>query len=157
MYEKLEKYQVKIVPGVGYEVRGQWKDDIHDLKSRMVFDINNFTIAEAAVEASGVPFDICHQGIKSIDALVGASVGKGFSKLVSQHVMGKQGCYHLGELVMNSVKSFLQAASREGPDWLDNEEYQQRWQEWINNYQGVCIYFAQPDISQENIQKAFGK
>lgn len=157
MYEKIEKYKVEIVPGVGYEVRGQWKDDIHDLKSRMVFDINNFIIAEAEVEASGVPFDICHQGLKSIDALVGASLGKGFSKLVSQDVMGKQGCYHLGELVLNSFKAFLQAACREAPDWRNDEEYQQFWLQWINNYQDVCIFFAQPDISQEDIQKAFGK
>jgi len=157
VYEKIESYQVEIVAGIGYEVRGKFKDDIHDLNSRIVIDVNNFTVVEAEIEAAGVPFELCHRGISNIDSIIGASVGLGFSRIVNQHIMGKQGCYHLGELVLNSVKAFLQAASREGPDWLDENEVQDRWSEWVNNYKNICIYFSQPCISPQDIQKSLGQ
>lgn len=156
MYEKTEKYQVNIVPGTGYEVHGQWKDDIHDLRSRIVFDISNFEILEAEAEGYNTPFEICNQGISSIGNIIGAKVGPGFNRLVNQKIMGKEGCVHLGELVINSVKVFLQAASREKPDWIDPDYYAERWLEWISNYRDKCIFFSLPDISQEDIQKAFG-
>lgn len=157
MYEKLEKYSVKYLPGAGFEVMGQWKDDVHDLRTRIVFDMITFEIVEAEVEGCSVPFEICHQGLNRIDRVVGYTVNPGLSKIVSREVMGPQGCYHLGEMVLNSVKSFLQAASRQIPEGLDSEYYSQRWVEWIDNYRNMCIYFAQPHLSQEDIQKAIGR
>lgn len=157
MYDKIESYQVEIVEGIGYEIRGKLKDDIHDLNSRIVIDVNSFTIIEAEVEAAYVPFEICHRGLRTIDAIIGASVERGLNRVVTQQIMGKQGCYHLGEMVMNSVKAFLQAASREGPYWMNENECQNRWSEWVNNYKNICIYFSQPCISPEDIQKSLGQ
>lgn len=157
MYEKIESYEVEKIEGIGYEVRGKFKDDIHDLNSRLLFDINTFTVAEAEVEALYVPFELCHTGLDAINSIIGASVGMGFSRVVNQQIMGSQGCYHLGELVLNSVKAFLQAASRDNPEWLGEKWCQDRWMEWINNYKNICIYFSQPCISPRDIQRSFSQ
>ncbi|MEN6348128.1 MAG: DUF2889 domain-containing protein [Syntrophomonas sp.] len=158
MYEKIEKYTIEIKPGLGFEVSGQWKDDIHDIRSHMVFDFETFKILEAEAHSFNTPFPICAQGLQSIKNIVGLEVGPGFNRQVNQKVMGRQGCVHLGELVMNSVKALVQAASREIPPWVTEEEYAQRWSDWIKMYRDRCIFFSQPgvfDNSQEEIQNAF--
>jgi len=157
VYEKVESYEVEKIEGIGYEVHGKFKDDIHNLHSRILFDINSWTVAEAEVKALVVPFALCHTGLDAINSLIGVSVGMGFSRVVNKQIMGSQGCYHLGELVLNSVKAFLQAASRDNPDWLGEEECQNRWLEWVNNYKNICIYFSQPCISPQDIQKSLGQ
>ena len=158
MYEKTENYKVRMIPDVGFEVSGQWKDDIHDIRSRIVFDFTSFKILEAEASAGGTPFSICPQGLDSIKNIIGLEVGAGFNRQVSQAVLGTVGCVHLGELVMNSVNSLVQAASRGIPSWVPEEEYAQRWADWIKMYKGRCIYFSQPGVfenSQEEIQNAF--
>ncbi|MDD3268095.1 MAG: DUF2889 domain-containing protein [Syntrophomonadaceae bacterium] len=158
MYEKTENYKVRLIPEVGFEVNGQWKDDIHDIRSRIVFDFASFKILEAEASALKTPFSICPQGLQSIDKLIGLEVGAGFNRQVSKVLLGTVGCVHLSELVMNSVNSLVQAASRGIPSWVPEKEYAQRWTDWIKMYKDRCIYFSQPGIfenSQEEIQKAF--
>jgi len=158
MYEKMEKYTVKTIPETGFEVIGLWKDDIHDIQCRLVFDFDNFEIVAAEAHANSTPFNICPQGLKMIGRIVGDKVGPGFNRLVNEKLMGKEGCVHLGELVMNSTKALIQASSREIPAWVDDEFYAQRWRDWITMYKDHCIYFSQPGIfenSQEEIQMAF--
>lgn len=157
MYEKIERYEIKDVPGIGFEILGYWQDDLHDLRTRVVFNAHNFTIEEAEVEAVRVPFELCHEGLKTIDSIKGKDIGSGFGKMVGRLLMGKQGCYHMGELIMGSIKAVLQAASRACPEWMPEDIYRSRWVEWIDKYRDVCIYFAQPQVCQEDIQKAFEK
>jgi len=151
MYEKFEKYTVNNVPGIGYEVWGQWKDDIHDIRSRLVFDFHSYKVLEADAQAVSIPFDICQQGIDNIKYIVGEFAGPGFNKKVRQYLMGSNGCIHLAELVGNSLKSVLQAASRETPEWVDEEEYNKRWGVWEALFKDTCIYFSQPD-ALKNLQ-----
>lgn len=158
MYEKIEKYSVKAILNTGFEVKGQWKDDIHNIYCRLLFDLDSFKILEAEAWAESTPFPICPQGLKNISTIVGDTVGPGFNRLVSAKVMGKEGCVHLAELVINSVKALVQAASRTKPEWMDADDYTQRWNDWIRMYQDQCIYFAQPGVfenSQQEIQNAF--
>ena len=160
MYEKLEKYIVTPIPNKGYEVQGQWKDDVHDLRTRILFDYHTYKIIDAEVEASGIPFDICQQGIKSIKNLIDVQVSPGFNKLVKEQVMGKKGCVHVGELVLGSVKAALQAASREIPDWVDEDDYTNKWAGWESLYKNQCVYFAQPEenmLKPEEIHDKLGK
>ncbi len=154
MYEKVERYTVNEVPPQGYEVWGEWKDDIHDLKTRIVINIYTFKIVEAAASGEGVPFEICHQGIDKIQDIIGADIGPGFSRTVRSKIMGAEGCTHLGELMLGSVKAFLQATSRQTPDWVDQEYYESRWEEWLNYYSNQCIYFSQPNVSKKDIVNA---
>ena len=160
MYEKIEKYTVNPVPNRGYEVFGQWKDDVHDLRTHILFDYQTYKIIDAKVEASGIPFDICHQGIRSLDKLIGVQVGPGFNKLVKTEVMGQQGCVHIGELVLGSVKAAVQAASRQIPEWMDPEDYTTKWAGWEALYKNQCIYFAQPGeemLKPDQIHEKLGK
>lgn len=160
MYEKLEKYMVIPIPGEGYEVHGQWKDDIHDLRTRILFDYRTYKIITAEVQATGIPFDICHQGVRSIDKLIDMQVGPSFNRFVKEEVMGANGCVHIGELVLGSVKAALQAASRQIPDWIDEDEYTSKWAVWEALYKNQCVYFAQPDekmLKPEEIHEKLGK
>ncbi|MEN6325693.1 MAG: DUF2889 domain-containing protein [Syntrophomonas sp.] len=160
MYEKTENYKVCTIPEVGFEVKGLWQDDIHDIRCRIIFDFANFKILEAEATVVNTPFAICPQGVQSIKNIIGLEVGPGFNRQVKQALLGKAGCVHLCELVMNSVNSLVQASSRDIPSWIPEEEYAQRWTDWIKMYKDRCIYFSQPGVfenSQEEIQNAFQK
>ncbi len=157
MYQKVEKYTVNEIRQQGFEVLGEWKDDIHDLRTRILINIYNFKIVEAEASGDGVPFEICHQGMHKIQDIIGASIGPGFSRIVRSKIMGPDGCTHLGELMLGSVKAFIQAASRQVPDQEDEALYAARWDEWMSHYSDQCIYFSQPNISREDIENAFLK
>lgn len=153
MYKKTEEYIVNPRSDVnGFEVIGRLKDDVHDLETRIIIDIYQFTITEAFCSEAGVPFPICHKGIEQLSGLIGQKVGPGLARAVRQTVMGPQGCTHAGELVLGSIKAFIQAASRETPEWVDSGYYDKRWEEWMGYYSDQCIYFSQPDISKSEIE-----
>ncbi|SHG98198.1 Protein of unknown function [Thermosyntropha lipolytica DSM 11003] len=152
MYEKSEKYVVKVLPHKGYEVIGYWQDDIHRLKSRIVFEYKTNKIIAAEVEAEKTPFPICTQGIQSIKNLIGKQVSPGFYNVVKANVMNKDGCIHVGELVLGSVKAAIQAASREMPEWVEEEDYKARWAVFSSIYKDKCIFFAQPDAETKALQ-----
>ncbi len=154
MYEKIEKYTVNYLEPRWGEILGEWKDDIHDLKTRVLIDGATFQIVEAEAIGSGVPFEICHKGMDKIKDIIGESIGPGFSKAVRTKLQGPGGCTHVGELMLGSVKAFIQAASRQTPEWVDQEYYESRWKEWLNYYSDQCIYFSQPNISREDIVNA---
>ncbi|MEN6394324.1 MAG: DUF2889 domain-containing protein [Anaerolineaceae bacterium] len=153
MYNKTEKYQVVDVPGVGFEVRGFWRDDIHDLRTRMVLDVFSFAITEAQIEALQYPNQLCQQGFKNFAVLLGKEVGPGFAKFINDRIMGRDGFYHAGEMAINSIKAVIQAGSRQRPAWMDEDIYTSRWKEWMEKYKDICIWFAQPDISKGEIQE----
>ncbi len=158
MYEKTERYKVETVPQSGFEVTGQWKDDLHDIHCRLLFDFESFEIIEAEAWADSTPFPICPKGLKGISRIVGSKVGPGFNRQVAANIMGQEGCVHLAELVMNSVKALVQAASRDKPEWVTAADYAQRWDDWIRMYEGQCIFFSQPGVfenSLEEIHSAF--
>lgn len=152
MYEKSEKYVVNVIPHKGYEVIGYWQDDIHRLKSRLVFEYKTNKIIEAEVEAEKTPFPICAQGIQSIKNLIGKQVAPGFYNVVKTNVMNKDGCIHVGELVLGSVKAAIQAASREIPDWVEEEDYKARWAVFSSIYKDKCIFFAQKDAETKALE-----
>jgi len=153
MYEKIEKYTVNNIPGKGIEVLGQWKDDIHDIRSRIVFDFYTYKVLEAEAHAEGMPFDICQEGIDRISGVVGLMAGPGFNREVRQQLMGPKGCIHLAELVGNSLKSAIQASSRQMPEWVDEKDYNLRWAYWESFFKDTCIYFSQPDALKNLQQK----
>lgn len=151
MYQKLEKYTVNIIPNRGYEVEGIWQDDLHDIRSRIVFDYYTYQVVEAEAATSSLPFDICRQGIEKVKNIIGLQAGPGFHRAVKERLSGSQGCIHLAELVANSMKAVLQAASRQVPDWVGEDDYGARWQAWESLYKDTCIYFSQPD-ALKNLQ-----
>lgn len=158
MYKKTEEYIVNPRPEVnGFEVIGRLKDDVHNLETRIIIDIYQFTITEASCSGDRVPFPICRQGMENIASLIGEKVGPGFNRVVRQKVMGAKGCTHTGELMLGSIKAFIQAASRETPEWVDSDYYNERWQEWIGHYSGQCVYFSQSDVNKSEIDNMFSQ
>ncbi|MDD3897974.1 MAG: DUF2889 domain-containing protein [Syntrophomonadaceae bacterium] len=158
MYEKLERYEVNMIPDKGYEVRGQWKDDIHDIRTSIVFDYQTYDVVEAEAELVSAPFDICQEGIKAIKELVGVKAGGGYMRTIREKIMCPTGCMHVGELAEYSITAALNCAAREMPDWVDEEDYNQRWNVWQHAYKDCCIYFSQEDALekfQDDIQKVF--
>ncbi|CFX94370.1 Protein of unknown function DUF2889 [Syntrophomonas zehnderi OL-4] len=160
MYEQSEKYKVNYIPGKGVEVLGHWKDDMHDIRTRMLIDYYTYTIMEAEVTGPVTPFgEVCQIGLDNMDKMVGVQVGPGFNKIVKQNLMGKSGCTHLGEMVINSFKAGLQAASRIVPDWVEEDDYSNRWSNWAILFKDSCIYFSQPDALhnlQDRVQNGDG-
>ena len=158
MYEQSEKYTVKIVPGRGYEVLGEWKDDVHDIRTRMLFDYNTYQVLEAEASGSSTPFgEVCQLGLDNINKMVGQQVGPGWNRRVKELLMGKSGCIHLGEMVVKSFKAGLQAASRVIPEWVDSDDYAQRWAGWEMFYKDSCIYFSQPNALENLMLKVHGE
>ncbi|MGS0764967.1 DUF2889 domain-containing protein [Syntrophomonas curvata] len=160
MYEKLERYKVNLVPFRGYEVQGQWKDDIHDIRTRILFDFLSYEVLEADVEVAAAPFDICQQGVEVIKELVGLKAGNGYIRTIREKIMSQKGCMHIGELAQYSLTAALNCAAREIPEWVDPEEYNQRWTFWQQAYKDCCIYFSQPDALdkfQDDIKNVFNR
>jgi hypothetical protein len=158
MYEKTEKYSVNAIPGRGFEINGLWMDDVHELHTRLLIDASSYAIVEAEVQGKSVPFPICHEGMKCIKSVIGAKVGPGLTKEIYQKLTGENGCIHLAELVVNSVKALIQAASREIPDWMNEDAYRNKFFELEKLYRNKCVYFSQPatddTISCEEIQSS---
>lgn len=158
MYEKQERYEVNLIPNKGYEVRGQWKDDIHDIRTRIVFDYLSYEVLEAEAEAVSAPFAICPQGLGAIKELIGKKAGSGYIRTIREKIMSPEGCMHVGELAEYSLTAALNCAAREVPAEVDPEDYDQRWAFWQNAYKNCCIYFSQPDVLehfQDDIKKVF--
>jgi hypothetical protein len=116
-YKKIESYQVEDIPPLGYRVLGEWIDDVHHIKLDITFDFATQSIADARAWAEKAPFAICNQGFDAVRQLIGTRVGSGFGRLVRQTLESPQGCLHVGELVLGSVKAALQASSRSVPEW----------------------------------------
>ncbi|HEX3011527.1 MAG TPA: DUF2889 domain-containing protein, partial [Syntrophomonadaceae bacterium] len=150
MYEKTERYSVEAIPGRGFEIRGVWQDDVHDIHTRILVDIKSSEIAEAEAQGSSVPFAICHEGMKCIKSIEGIKIGPGLTKAVYQELTGEKGCIHLAELVVNSVKALIQAVSREIPDWMDDDAYINKFFEMEKLYRNKCVYFSQPKAYTAN-------
>ena len=150
MYIKREQYTVNILPNRSFEILGEWKDDAHDLKTRIVFAYDTFSISSAEVRADNIPFDICQTGLNSIKNLIGVQLSPGFNKAVNERLTGEEGCMHLAELVSNSARALIQALSREKPEWADPKEYYQVLTIWGNLYKNKCVYFAQPEFERQN-------
>lgn len=153
MYEQIERYQVRDIPKVGYEILGEWKDDVHHLQTRLVFNYYTFQIDEAEAWGLGTPFDICHQGLNSITNIIGQQVGPGFHRGLNRKVIGPQGCMHLADMILNSIKAALQAASREIPDWVEKDDYANRWASWDILFKNKCIYWSQSGVYEDSVNQ----
>lgn len=153
MYERMEKYVVRPIEGRGYEVVGQFKDDIHDIRTRVVFDYFTYKVVEAQADINSLPFEICKTAVQKISSLVGVEAGPGFRARVKERIGGSSGCIHLVEMMSNSLKAALQGASRQIPDWVEEEDYKRRWDMWDDFYRNTCIYFSQPNALQGLMDK----
>lgn len=87
-------------------------EPIHHMRIRLTIDAE-MTIREIAVAMPATPFSECTGGAASLQALVGASLGKGWRKAIEAAAGGILGCTHLRELLPAMATTAYQTVSHD--------------------------------------------
>lgn len=72
---------------------------VHDMQVRLTLD-RTMTVREIAVTTNHAPYDVCPGVSPGYQALVGAKIGGGWRKAVTEAVGRTKGCTHITELLM---------------------------------------------------------
>lgn len=92
----------------GYPIRAG--DHVHDMWVRLTLsDEMVIEAVEAVMDAA--PWTICPAALGPIDTLVGISIGRGFTKAVTEPIGGTLGCTHIREMLGRMANVAMQAAA----------------------------------------------
>lgn len=83
-------------------------EPIHDIWVRLVID-EWFEIKDVAASSDATPFVVCTQAPPTLQSLIGAKIGAGWSKLVREKLKGAAGCTHMMELLGPMATTAYQA------------------------------------------------
>ncbi len=72
---------------------------VHDMQVRLTLD-RTMTVRAIVVSTNHAPYDVCTSVAPGYQALVGAKVGGGWRKAVTEAVGRTKGCTHVTELLM---------------------------------------------------------
>jgi Protein of unknown function (DUF2889) len=72
---------------------------VHDMQVRLTLD-KGMTVRAIAVTTNYSPYDVCPSVAPGYQALVGAKIGGGWRKAVTEAVGRTKGCTHITELLM---------------------------------------------------------
>jgi len=72
---------------------------VHDMQLRLTLD-RAMTVRDIEVTTNHAPYDICPSVAPGYKALVGATIGGGWRKAVTEAVGRTKGCTHITELLM---------------------------------------------------------
>jgi len=72
---------------------------VHDMQLRLTLD-RSMTVRDIEVTTNAAPYDICPAVAPGYKKLVGAKVGAGWRKAVTEAVGRTRGCTHITELLM---------------------------------------------------------
>jgi hypothetical protein len=72
---------------------------VHDMQLRLTLD-RQMTVREIEVTTNAAPYDICPSVAPGYKKLVGARIGAGWRKAVTEAVGRTRGCTHITELLM---------------------------------------------------------
>ena len=72
---------------------------VHDMQLRLTLD-REMVVRDIEVTTNEAPYDVCPSVAPNYKALVGAKVGAGWRKAVTEAVGRTKGCTHLTELLM---------------------------------------------------------
>lgn len=102
------------------EGEGAWapNEPIHHMHIRLTID-EQLVVRDIAVAMDTVPHDPCPQAAPPMQAMIGATLGRGWRQAIQQRLGGIQGCTHLRELLFNMATAAFQTlpvamASRDG-------------------------------------------
>lgn len=89
-------------------VRGILEDNAHSMMVELTIRIPDMEILNARGEMSRVPNnEICVLAVEKLRRAVGMRIGKGMTATVDE-VIGRQGCPHLGNLLLESCHAAIQ-------------------------------------------------
>ncbi len=83
-------------------------DPVHDIWVRLVID-EWFEIKDVMASSDATPFAVCTQAPPTLQSLIGAKIGAGWSKLVREKLKGAAGCTHMMELLGPMATTAYQA------------------------------------------------
>lgn len=113
-------------------------DTFHELNLALEVSLPDQTIVAARAEMQRSPYPICADVMAKVGALVGHRAGPGIGKLARETLGGPQGCSHLAELVMEAVRSAVQAEFVETGRGLTRDEqvevYRRKWKDTCYAY-----------------------
>ena len=84
---------------------------VHDMQVRLTLD-RAMTVRAIEVTTNHAPYDICPSVAPGYQALVGAKIGGGWRKAVTEAVGRTKGCTHITELLMPAATVAFQTMGR---------------------------------------------
>lgn len=84
-------------------------DTHQEMNIRMEISISDGIIHKIQGQTLRCPGGTCPKAVKELQSLVGKSLSRGISKSLKESVISPKGCIHLGEMVMDAARSFVQA------------------------------------------------
>jgi len=113
-------------------LEGFFIDTFHELNVTLEVRLPDLTIVAARAEMQRSPYALCADVMKRVEALVGKTAGAGIGKVAREALGGPEGCSHLEELVLEAVRSAIQAEFVASGQGLNEEEkvevYRRKWQ-----------------------------
>ncbi len=109
LFERNKAVKVNQLEGNILEVTAHMKDNFHEIKTVIEFDNTSKTVIDARAEMITVPFDLCLEVCARMKGLAGLRLQKGVGRSVQEIIGKKQGCSHLFDLTMDSMKALVQA------------------------------------------------
>jgi len=97
--------EARIVDTKTYEVEEPYRGvrkpgmPVHDMELRMTLD-REMVVRDIEVTTNEAPYDVCPSVAPGYKALIGAKVGAGWRKAVTEAVGRTKGCTHITELLM---------------------------------------------------------
>lgn len=144
MYRRRIEVEIELVDGIGYRSHGVFVDEYHHIQADILFQIGGLVL-EADAEVIKAPFDECRQGVQAIKNLIGTrAIDFKVTKEIYSKVAGPTGCTHLAELIIESIKSRIQASEHDKPGWIDPNLLEHRYKVWENSFANKCIHFTEP-------------
>lgn len=99
---------VRLAPSTGFNGRLFDAGDLHNLEIHVLVKIPDLTISDIEVAINAVPMDDCNSLAHSLDAVIGLSIGRGFTGAVKNLAGGTLGCTHLVHLLTTMAPAILQ-------------------------------------------------
>jgi hypothetical protein len=115
---------------------------VHDMVVDMIVGYPDLTIREVSVVLDTHPHTSCPSIESSYEQLIGASIARGFSRMLTETFGGKMGCTHVGALLRAMAPVAVQSMysmQLADPDNTtrrlrdDSEEARQRAQAYVRN------------------------
>ncbi len=131
--------------------RGSILDQVHNIAIELIIDINSLEITNAEAQMVKFPFKECKPALGNIKDLVGLKLTAGISQQIAKMVGGKNGCIHLSEVAVETVRlaaNVIFGINCGGREWregtLSDEEF---WDRVKPLLKGTCIVFPNNEVA----------
>ncbi len=99
---------VRLKPSTGFNGRLFEAGDLHNLQIHVLLKLPGLVIEDIEVAINTVPMDDCNSLAHSLDAVIGISIGRGFTGAIKNAAGGTRGCTHLVHLLTTMAPAILQ-------------------------------------------------